>query len=295
MSDQAGEGQERAADDVAEDLPTVPPAPRGSSAGLRWATFPLERPPAHVGTERYLPGPPTALVPVASGGPEVRRGDDATGPGGAVETAGGPPGPARKARRHVKRVKVVLLVAAVAFVAAVGATATVLGTAATNAPRQTSARALAPQTVFQGFLAVSASAHQLVAAAIGASCRPAPPGTASRQVLIGQVGRAAALRRSVLDGIAADRKGLLAMHDGRSLVGDLEDATEASLSADQGYEAWLEDLQATGCYGAPTNDIHYRAASEASLAATGAKQRLVAVWAGVASQYGLRSWAAGQL
>jgi hypothetical protein len=67
------------------------------------------------------------------------------------------------------------------------------------------------------------------------------------------------------------------------------------LSADQGYEAWLEDLQATGCYGAPTNDIHYHAATAASMAASVAKQRVVLIWAGVASRYGLPSWTAGQL
>ena len=60
-------------------------------------------------------------------------------------------------------------------------------------------------------------------------------------------------------------------------------------------ERCTEDLQATGCYGAPTNDIHYRAATEASLPASVAKDRVVATWAGVASRYGLPSWTAGQL
>ena len=30
------------------------------------------------------------------------------------------------------------------------------------------------------------------------------------------------------------------------------------------YGDWLEDLQATGCYSAPTNDIHYREATAAA-------------------------------
>ena len=179
-----------------------------------------------------------------------------------------------------------------ACLAAVAVGALVLGAAS---PRQTAARALTPQAAFEGFLAESAQSHQLVSAAVSNACQPASPATATRQELIAQVNRAVELRRSVLEGIASDRQRLLAMSGGPSLVRDLGEATGASLSADQGYEAWLEDLQATGCYGAPTNDIHYRAAGEALLAATIAKQRVVAVWAGVASRYGLRTWTAGQL
>jgi hypothetical protein len=154
---------------------------------------------------------------------------------------------------------------------------------------------LAPRATFELFLSNSAQAHQLVAAALSSACQPAAPASAARQELIAEVKRAVDLRSSVLSGIAADRQPLLAMDGGQSLVLDLNAATEASLRADEGYEAWLEDLQATGCYGAPTNDLHYRAASESSLAATAAKQRLVGDWAGVASQYGLRNWSAGQL
>jgi hypothetical protein len=154
---------------------------------------------------------------------------------------------------------------------------------------------LTPQATFEGFLAESAQAHQLLAAAVGAACQAAPPATTTRQDLIGKVSRAIEMRRSVLNGIASDRQRLLAMNGGPSLVSDLDDATGASLAADQGYEAWLEDLQATGCYGAPTNDIHYLAATAASLAASVAKERVVVTWAGVASRYGLPSWTAGQL
>jgi hypothetical protein len=178
------------------------------------------------------------------------------------------------------------------LVAAVAVGAIVLGG---GSPRGTAGRVLTPQAVFEGLLAESADAQQLVSIAVSDACQPAPPSTPTRQGLIVQVGRAVELRRSVLAGIAADRQQLLKMTGGPSLIGDLDDAGGASLSADQGYEAWLEDLQATGCYGAPTNDIHYRAATEASLAASVAKQSVVRMWAGVASRYGLRSWTAGQL
>jgi len=186
----------------------------------------------------------------------------------------------------------VFLLVVLACVAAVAVGALVLGAAS---PRRTAARALAPQAAFEGFLRESAQSQQLVSAAVSNACQPASPATATRRELIAQVSRAVELRRSVLDGIASHRQRLLAMSGGPSLVRDLDDASGASLSADQEYEAWLEDLQATGCYGAPNNDIHYRAADMASLAASIAKERVVASWAGVASRYGLRSWTAGQL
>jgi hypothetical protein len=185
-----------------------------------------------------------------------------------------------------------LLLAVLVFVVAAAVGALVLGSAS---PHRTGGRVLTPQATFEGFLADSSQAHQLVAAAVSEACQPAPPATATRQGLILQVSRAVEMRRSVLDGIASNRQRLLAMNGGPSLVSDLGEATSASLSADQGYEEWLGDLQATGCYGAPTNDIHYRAASEASAAASVAKERVVAIWAGVASRYGLPSWTAGQL
>jgi hypothetical protein len=72
-------------------------------------------------------------------------------------------------------------------------------------------------------------------------------------------------------------------------------ATDASVQADAGYRAWLEDLQATGCYSAPTNDVHYRAATAASLVAGQAEEELAAGWAGIASRSHLRSWKASDL
>jgi hypothetical protein len=186
----------------------------------------------------------------------------------------------------------VLLLAFLTLVAAAVVAALVLGGAS---PRRTVGGASTPQAAFEGLLAKSAQAHQLASAAVSDSCRPAAPATSTREGLIIQVSRAVGLRRSVLTGIASYGQRLLKMNGGMSLVGDLDDATGASLLADQGYEAWLEDLQATGCYGAPTNDIHYRAASEASLAASVAEDRVVGIWAGVASRYGLRSWTATQL
>ncbi len=306
---QAEEARKEAGEEATEDMPTLPPASRGSVVGLRWATFPLKRPtgqtrpdqigpnqigPSHIGPQSYESGPPTAVLPTVLSAPQLRpeRGatseeDTAEGPAvdGPDELQGQAPRPSRRGR-------VLLLLVVLTLVAAVAVGALVLGG---GSPRRTAGRVLIPQTAFEGFLAESAEAHQLVSAAVSAACQPAPPSTPTRQGLIVQVGRAVELRRSVLVDVASDRQQLLKMTGGPSLVGDLDDASGASLLADQGYEAWLEDLQATGCYGAPTNDIHYRAAIQASLAASVAKERVVGIWAGVASRYGLRSWTAGQL
>ncbi len=63
------------------------------------------------------------------------------------------------------------------------------------------------------------------------------------------------------------------------MVSDLNAATLAELTVDQDDQGWLQDLQATGCYSAPTNDIHYRAAGLDAPAAAGADTRLADAWA----------------
>jgi hypothetical protein len=301
-------------EEATEDMPTLPPASRGSVVGLRWATFPLKRPsgqgrpyqispdqigpnqigPSHIGAQPYEPGPPTAVLPMVLSAPQLRPERGATSEQDTAEgpAVGGSGDPDVQAQRPRRRGRALLLLIVLTLVALVAVGALVLDG---GSPHRTAGRVLTPQTAFEGFLAESAQAHQLVSAAVSDACRPAPPSTPTRQGLIVEVGRAVELRRSVLAGIASDRQQLLKMNGGPSLIGDLDDASDASLSADQGYEAWLEDLQATGCYGAPTNDVHYRAATEASLAASVAKERVVGIWAGVASRYGLRSWTAGQL
>ena len=306
---QAEEARKEAGEEATEDMPTLPPASRGSVVGLRWATFPLKRPsgqgrpdqigpdqigPSHIAAQPYEPGPPTAVLPMVLSAPQLRGERGATSEEDTAEgpVVGGPEELDVQAQRPRRRGRALLLLVVLTLVAAVAVGALVLGG---GPPRGTAGRVLTPQTAFEGFLAESAQAHQLVSAAVSDACQPAPPSTPTRQGLIVQVGRAVELRRSVLAGIASDRQQLLKMDGGPSLIGDLDDASGASLSADQGYEAWLEDLQATGCYGAPTNDIHYRAATEASLAASVAKEGVVRIWAGVASRYGLRSWTAGQL
>ena len=128
-------------------------------------------------------------------------------------------------------------------------------------------------------MASNSSAQELAASAVAHSCEDAAPGAALRGGLLGDLSRAIVLRESVLRALDADRRRLLAIPDGAQLVTDLGAATMADLIVDQDYQGWLQDLQATGCYGAPTNDIHYRAAGPDSSAAAGANQRLAHAWA----------------
>ena len=134
------------------------------------------------------------------------------------------------------------------------------------------------EALFEQLMASNSSAEELVATAVARSCAEAAPGIPLRRGLLGDLSRAISLRQSVLRALAADRVQLLAMADGAQLVSDLSAATMADLAVDQDYQAWLQDLQATGCYSAPTNDIHYRTAGRDSSAAAGTDERLAQAW-----------------
>jgi hypothetical protein len=152
-----------------------------------------------------------------------------------------------------------------------------------------------PEELFESLLGTSATAHSLVQAAVDGACRTATPQSEARARLLAQIGQADALHVQLLQGAREDQAALSTMPSGRALSADLVQATDASVQADAGYRAWLEDLQATGCYSAPTNDVHYRAATAASLVAGQAEEELAAGWAGIASRSHLRSWKAPDL
>jgi hypothetical protein len=92
--------------------------------------------------------------------------------------------------------------------------------------------------------------------------------------------------RSVLDRLSADESMLRALPSASGLVTDLRRATGARLQADTDYGSWLHDLQSTGCYSAPTNDIHYLEAQTATAAGDAAEHDLTGTWSRVAAQLG---------
>jgi hypothetical protein len=137
------------------------------------------------------------------------------------------------------------------------------------------------EAAFARLVSDQASAGQLELAAVDRSCQEAAPGAPARAVLLGDLSRAVALRQSVLRALRADTVEFLALPDGQLLTGDLAVAMKTGLTVDEDDQGWLQDLQATGCYSAPANDIHYRAASVAAMPAAAADRRLTAAWAAV--------------
>ena len=167
-----------------------------------------------------------------------------------------------------------LVLVAVALIATLAAIAFALGHEGTGRNEPKASHFSPGEANFAKLLATTASAHDLVVAAVVGSCQSDAPAAASRQSLIGKLNRAIELRVSVLNGTQMDRLAISAMPEGPLLMTELDQATDASLAVDEDYAAWLVDLQATGCFSAPTNDLHYLAATEASPAATRANESL---------------------
>jgi hypothetical protein len=149
---------------------------------------------------------------------------------------------------------------------------------------------------FEKLLSTSDQARALTRRALAGACKTSAPGTPARQALVLQLTRAASLdrraagleQRSIeLSNEAGDqRRQALWLLLGAQLV----TADRASISAIDDYQGWLVDLQAIGCYGGPTNDLHYQAGLVASEQARRAWQRVASSWAYVARYYKLPRW-----
>lgn len=296
MVDEAGEAQGAAPAGEVEELPTMPPAPRRDKATLRWAT-----PGPGIGgasARRLLPAPVTAPGP-ADGRPTAPV-FVPTGPVAAPST-GPVPVPQVVSEGAGRRRRVTALLVLLGGLLVLAGTAVVVvwrvgqDKVLPLRPPVTSPLKPSSEELFENLLGVSATAQTLVRTVVDGACRTAAPHSGARAGLVAQIGRADALRRYVLTDVDEQQAALLKMPGGRALSADLLRATGASIRADAAYAAWLGDLQATGCYSAPTNDIHYRAAAQASVAADHAKVQLAAGWASVASRFGLRSWTAADL
>jgi cysteine synthase len=87
--------------------------------------------------------------------------------------------------------------------------------------------------------------------------------------------------RSVLSLLAANGARLTTVPEGTALVSLLRQVARASAAADASYAAWVKDLEATGCYSAPTNDLYYQRATHESVTAATALKRVDALWATV--------------
>lgn len=276
--------------EAAEELPTMPPAPR-RGPGLRWAvpepesrSVPLTRqvprvPPApgddqtRAPAPRPVPGrgrPRPPLPPSTRPEPPALP---APSSASSVPWSSSPGG--RAGRRASGRRRVAWALGAGVLVAALAA-GTVIALGQAPSPR--------PATVFEQLLEKSAHAHRLVVAAVGDACSSSAPEQAGRRTDVAELGQAVSLRSSVLRQLSSEAMVARRLPSGPLLFSELGTVTRDSLQADRSYLAWLGDLQATGCYGGPTNDINYRAAAQAATQADEATRQLEATWANVAPQ-----------
>ncbi len=250
----------------------VPPVPRGraspSRSGPPGQPAPHERaqpePSAHERAQHERAQHERAQHEPAQGGP----GPAVPAPG---EEAGGTGG------RHRRLFAVLVLAGALCALAGV-ALVIVWRVGQDNVARSSPPASSAPksslQERFDRLLGTEARATVLVRGAVDQACRPAAPQSRARALLVAQVGRAGDLYRQVLREVTADHVALSAMAGGGARSSALARAAEASAQAAGDYGAWLDDLQATGCYSAPTNDVHYRQAAAASRPAGRAEQPL---------------------
>jgi hypothetical protein len=135
----------------------------------------------------------------------------------------------------------------------------------------------------------SNSRGQVAAAVQGAAACSLDPRQASATF-----GAAAQARQSVLTSAAAlDVTGLA---EGPQLKGLLQQALQHSVEADQDFQAWADELASRGCNpSGATQSGSFVAANAASGRATAAKTAFVGAWNPVATRYGLRQWAAGDI
>lgn len=155
--------------------------------------------------------------------------------------------------------------------------------AAPSGNEATSASAVA------ALLAQSADARSTVIAATQAveNC------TADPDSQIPQMSAAEAQRTSALQQLGSINAN--DFPDGSTMISDLSAAFNASNQADQGYAAWMSDVEGTQCPYATSSDSNYQAASAASSQAVAAKSAFLALWNPIAAQFNLTQYSQDQI
>jgi hypothetical protein len=96
-----------------------------------------------------------------------------------------------------------------------------------------------------------------------------------------------------------DRFGSLpvnAIPDGQAVLADLKQVLQYSITADQAFIGWMQDIQnAATCPVATATDTSYQAALRASTLAVTAKKNFLARWNPIASQFGQPTFTASEL
>lgn len=173
--------------------------------------------------------------------------------------------------------------------AAAGGTPSATGTSSGSA----SSSALSPAAQTQAaalskLLGTANSSRQAVIGAVAAiqKCDKLP----DDQTALTQ---AAAQRRQLLASLAALKVDKLPT--GQSLVDQLNQAWQASASADDAYAAWAGDLAASCDPSKPQDNAHKSAGDQASGTASTAKKQASTIWNAIATQGGLQSFGDTQL
>ena len=152
--------------------------------------------------------------------------------------------------------------------------------------RATGHRREAPVPVAFSQLLTSLSGADLLARqAVNGACQETGPG--ARKSAASQLERAEARDRAVLSTLNAGKARLASWSVASALLGRVAQVAEDSLAAEGDYASWLADLEATGCYSAPRNNLYYRRALVAVSAQVLATSKLLSAWLPVARRYGL--------
>jgi hypothetical protein len=87
-----------------------------------------------------------------------------------------------------------------------------------------------------------------------------------------------------------------AIPDGQPMLADLKQLLRHSITADQAFIGWMQDIQnAATCPVATATDAPYQAALRASALAVTAKKEFLARWNPIASQFGQPTFTASEL
>ncbi len=152
--------------------------------------------------------------------------------------------------------------------------------------RATGHRREAPVPVaFSQLLSSLSGADLLVRQAVDGACQETGPG--ARKSAANQLERAETRDRTVLSTLDAGKARLASWPVASALLGRVAQVAEDSLAAEGDYASWLADLEATGCYSAPRNNLYYRRALGAVSAQALATSELLSAWLPVARRYGL--------
>ena len=254
-----------------DELPTMPPPPRARQPGLRWATSPRAAPratrPVTPPHQAFASVAPTRQLPPVRVSPSARVTPSAPG-------------------ESPHRRPVYLFVALAAALAAVVAASLVLTFSSGREGHVKASKPLAllsPPLAFEDALRSLSGANEEAGRIVAAGCQVSSPASPARQALVSQLTGLVNADSALLSDLVSARSRLSAWSG--LLFTRTSGLTQASLVAIVDYRTWLQDLQATGCYSAPGNNLNYEQAQKAASAEGKDAREVSSVWGPVARRH----------